>query len=138
MQGTQIHNGKFFNILWDAQSHVIGIVWKESTAAMMDDDFKADLTLFAGYVEQHRARGILVDVAQFRHRPSPDLQSWRVKNISTRYAAAGVRRFAFLFPSGAEIPPMMNQSSPGESFETRAFNSVDEASHWLSGAGARE
>jgi hypothetical protein len=57
-----------------------------------------------------------------------------VKNISTRYAAAGVKRFAFLFPPGAQVPPMMNQSSPGESFETRAFNSVDEATKWLIGS----
>ena len=59
---------------------------------MSEEDFKAALTTFAGYVEQQQARGILVDVAQFRHRPSPDLQPWRVQNISTRYAAAGVKR----------------------------------------------
>ena len=29
---------------------------------------------------------------------------------------------------------MMNQSSPGESFETQAFNSVDEATKWLIGS----
>ena len=52
MQGTQIHDGKFFNILWDAESHIIGIDWKESTAEMSEEDFKADLTTFAGYVEQ--------------------------------------------------------------------------------------
>ena len=70
----------------------------------------------------------------FEISPAPDLQSWRVKNISTRYAAAGVRRFAFLFPASAPVPPMMNRSSPGESFETRAFNSVDEATKWLIGS----
>ena len=32
----------------------------------------------------------------------------------------GARRFAFLFPANASVPPMMNRSSPGESFETRA------------------
>jgi hypothetical protein len=134
MQGTQIHDGKFFKILWDSESRIIGINWKESTSEMSEEDFKADLTTFAGYVEQHKARGILVDVAQFRHRPGPDLQPWRVKNISTRYAAAGVRRFAFLFPSGAQVPPMMNQSSPGESFETRGFDDPVKAMTWLAGA----
>jgi len=63
----------------------------------------------------------------------PDVQPWRVKNISNRYAAAGVERFAFLFPEGSQIPPMMNQSSEGESFLTRAFSSREEATAWLMG-----
>jgi hypothetical protein len=102
---------------------------------MTGEKFKEDLTLFADHVEAKGARGILVDVARFRHKPGPDMQEWRAKNISPRYYAAGVRRFAFLFPEGAPIPPMMNQSAPGESFATRAFNSEAEAVHWLSGAG---
>ena len=135
-EGRELHDRRFLKILWDDPSRIIGINWKETTAEKSDEDFKADLKTFAGYVEQQKARGILVDVAQFRHRPGPDLQPWRVNNISTRYAAAGVRRFAFLFPASAPVPPMMNQSSPGESFETRAFNSEAEAIHWLLGGGA--
>lgn len=53
------------------------------------------------------------------------------KNISSRYSAAGIRRFAFVLPKDAPIPPMMNQSAPGESFLTRAFNSEDRAAIWL-------
>jgi hypothetical protein len=136
LEGKELHDGKFLKILWDDRSRIVPIDWKETTAEMSDEDFKADLTTFASYVERQKARGILVDVAQFRHQPGPDLQPWRVKNISTRYAAAGVLRFAFLFPPGAQVPPMMNRSSPGENFETRAFNSVDEAIHWLSDAVA--
>jgi hypothetical protein len=101
---------------------------------MTDEDFKADLTRFAGHVEQRRARGILVDVRRFRHTMGPGVQEWRVRNISSRYDAAGVRRFAFLFPPGAQIPPPMNQSSEGESFLTRAFISQEEAVAWF-GAG---
>lgn len=130
----KIHDDTFFQVSWDGKRRVIRIDWKEATASMTDEDFKSELELFAGLVEESKARGILVDVEQFRHRPSPDLQPWRVKNISTRYAAAGVKRFAFVFPPGAQVPPMMNQSSPGESFETRAFNSVDEATKWLIGS----
>ena len=73
----------------------------------------------------------------FRHRPGPNMQQWRVKNISTRYYKAGVRRFAFLFPEGALIPPMMNQPAPGEGFATRAFDIGGEALHWLSGAAGK-
>jgi hypothetical protein len=59
------------------------------------------------------------------------VHEWRIKNISTRYSAAGVRGFAFLLPADAPVPPMMNQSSPGESFLTRGFNSAEQAMAWL-------
>ena len=132
-QTTQLHEDKFFKIFWDESTRIIGIDWKEATSSMTDEEFKGELTLFAGQVEQKKARGILVDVSRFRHKPGPEVQPWRVKNISNRYYAAGVRRFAFLFPEGAPIPPMMNQSSPGENFLTQAFTSREQTLAWLGG-----
>ena len=132
-QTTQLHEDKFFKVFWDESTRIIGIDWKEATSSMNDEEFKAELTLFAGQVEQKKARGILVDVSRFRNKPGPDVQAWRVKNISNRYYAAGVGRFAFLFPEGVQIPPMMNQSSPGEIFLTQAFTSRKQAVVWLGG-----
>jgi hypothetical protein len=54
-------------------SKIVGIDWKEGTSSMTDEDFKAELTLFAGHVEQKKARGILVDVSRFRHKPGPEV-----------------------------------------------------------------
>lgn len=137
MKTQQLHDDTFFRILWDDESRVIGIDWKEATSSMTGEDFKKELTLFAGHVEAKKALGILVDVNHFRHKMDPGLQEWRVKNISNRYSAAGVKRFAFVLPKDAPIPPMMNQSSPGESFMTRAFNGTEEAMAWLKAAAAQ-
>ena len=63
MQTTQLHDDTFFKILWDSDTRVIGIDWKEATSSMTDDDFKEELERFAGFVEVKKARGILVDVA---------------------------------------------------------------------------
>ena len=131
MQTTQLHEDEFLTISWEESTRIIGIDWKEATSSMTDEEFKAELTLFAGHVEQKKARGILVEVSRFRHRPGPDVHPWRVKNISNRYAAAGVKRQAFLFPKGAQIPPTMNQSAPGEEFLTGGFDNHDEATSWL-------
>ena len=129
MQTTQLHEDNFFQILWDQRTRIIGIDWKEGTSSMTDEEFKAELTLFAGHVEHKRARGILVDVSRFRHKPGPEVLPWRVKNISNRYAAAGVKRQAFLFPKGAQLPPM--RSSPEEKFLTETFDDVQKAETWL-------
>ena len=128
---TPIHDDAFFQVLWDENTSIIGIQWKEATSSMTDEDFKSELQLFAGLVESKKAHGILVDVARFRHKIGPAVHEWRIKNISTRYSAAGVRRFAFLLPADAPVPPMMNQSSIGESFLTSGFNSAEQAMAWL-------
>ena len=43
MQRTEIHDGKYLKVLWDGESRIIGIDWKESTSGMTDEDFKAEL-----------------------------------------------------------------------------------------------
>lgn len=133
MKIQPVHENKFQNITWDDQSHVIRLDWKEGTSSMTGEEFKKELTLFADHVEAKKAHGILVDVKNMRHKPEPDIEEWRVKNVSGRYYAAGVRRFAFLFPESVGTPPAM-KSSPADKFETRAFNNVEEALAWLKGA----
>jgi hypothetical protein len=122
--------------LYEAQ--IISIDWKEATSTMTSDEFKADLMLFASQVEKKKASGILVDVSKFHHKMEPESQQGRVKNISTRYIAAGVQRFAFLFPVCSQISSAMNQSSPQKTFQTRAFDDIQQAEKWLTGATARE
>ena len=126
-----LHEDRFLGILWDAKTRIIRLDWKEATSTMSDDDVKSALALFAGHVEQKKAHGILVDVRSFRHKMGPDVQPWRLAHISPRYNAAGVQRFAFLFPEDAQIPPMMNQSGDGERFVTCAFGSEKQAFAWL-------
>src|SRR5258708_27828521 len=122
MQTTQLHEDKFLEISWEEKARIIGIDWKEATSLMTDEEFKAALTLFAGHVEQKKARGILVDVSCFRHKPGPEVQPWRVKNISNRYAPAGGKRQAFLFSKGGEMAPM--RSSPEGKVLTESFGGV--------------
>src|SRR5215469_11006070 len=121
MQTTQLHEDKFFKVFGDERTRIIGVDWKESTSSITDEEFKAELTLFAGQVEQKKARGILVDVSRFRHKPGPDVQPWRVKHISNRYSAAGVGRFAFLFPGGCADPANDESVTAGREFSDRGL-----------------
>ena len=109
LKTQQLHENTFHRILWDDKSRVIGIDWLEGTSSMTDEDFKKELTLFADQVEAKKAVGILVNVAQFRHKPGPDMTEWRVKNISGRYlpaVTAGCVRYSLW-----RLKPMMNSAS---------------------------
>jgi SpoIIAA-like len=130
MKHAQLLEDKYLQISWDEQTRIISIDWKEATSAMTDEDFKTELTLFAKQVEDKRAPRILIDVSKFRHRPSAEVGEWRLKNISTRYSAAGVRRFAFLLSKDSQILAMVSQSE-GEQFLTQSFNNEEQAIAWL-------
>jgi len=131
MQAAHLHEDKFLRIFWDEETRIIGIDWKDSTSTMTDEEFRAELKLFADQVEEKKAPRILVDVSSFRHRIGAETGQWRLKNISPRYNAAGVQRFAFVFSKDSQIPPMANESSAGERFLTRSFNSREQAVAWL-------
>jgi len=98
---------------------------------MTEAEFRAYQKVFADYVEQKKALGILVNMSRFHHKPEPDFGEWRVKNISNRYSGAALKREAFVFPENASIPPERNRSFKGEQFPTRAFNDREQAIAWL-------
>jgi hypothetical protein len=130
MKPALLHEDEYLQILWDERTRIISIDWKEATSAMTDEDFKTELTLFAEQVEDKRAPGILIDVSKFRHRPSEEVGKWRLKNISSRYNAAGVQRFAFLLSKDSQVSPTVSQSE-GEQFLTQSFNHREQAIAWL-------
>ena len=130
MKPALLHEDEYMQILWDERTRIISIDWKEATSEMTDKDFKAELTLFAKQVEDKKAPRILIDVSKFRHRPGEEVGKWRLKNISTRYNAAGVQRFAFLLSKDSQVLSMASRSE-GERFLTESFNGNEQAIAWL-------
>jgi len=131
MEPTQLHDDEFQRILWNESTQIIKLDWKESTERMTDDDMKRELDFFVVCVEKKRAPRILVDVQKFGYRMTPEVQKWWSENILTRYNAAGVKRFAFLFAPEIKITSAMNESAPGADFLTRSFNTRESAIKWL-------
>jgi hypothetical protein len=49
MKMQQLHEDTFHNILWNNESRVIGLDWKEGTSSMTGEDFEKEMTLFADH-----------------------------------------------------------------------------------------
>ena len=89
------------------------------------------LSLFAGYCERTRHPGVLVDSTNFRMDPANLNWEWRDTNITPRYNAAGVRKFAFHMPVG--MPAIGQPPAPDgrADFPTAFFGSRQAALDWL-------
>ena len=97
----ELRRDDFGIITHDPEKGILELRWLEGSATMTDDDFMRSMERYAGFAEAHRPSNLLVDVTEFRHSPGEDIGPWRDQHIIPRYNAAGVEKFAFLFPPGA-------------------------------------
>src|SRR5262249_16429141 len=84
MKTRQLHEDTFLKILWDDESRVIGIDWKEATSSMTGEEFKKELKLFADPVEPKKTHGILFDPAHFRPDPGPASEQCAFNDLAGR------------------------------------------------------
>ena len=131
---TTIHQDPLFSFELDSDSKILRFHWTEKTATMTDQDFKSALLLYADFAKQHAARGLLVDVRNFKHQLAPETGKWRDEVVAPQYASAGVKKFAYVVGQEFPIPPTGSMPrSTAAPFETRYFRSTQEAESWLAG-----
>jgi hypothetical protein len=59
MQAIQLHDDRFLKIFWEEKVRIVRLDWKDSTSAMTGEEFKRQLTLFAGHARQNVRTGFL-------------------------------------------------------------------------------
>jgi hypothetical protein len=128
-----LYEDRWGEIIDRPTAELVELRWYDTTAAMSAAQFQDWLATFAGHLEQlHRPR-VLVDGTRFMMDPANLNTEWRDANIVPRYNAAGVRRFAFLFPDG--MPAIGAPPAPEgpATFPTAYFARRPEALDWLTG-----
>ena len=108
--------------------------WLPSTSEMSDEGFKETLALFAGEGERVKPAYMIIDATEFNHQLGDGVMEWRDREIIPRYNAAGVKRFAFLWPDG--MPGTVESGSTptpegSANFPTGWFTARERAYQWL-------
>ena len=108
--------------------------WLPSTSEMSDDGFKETLGLLAAEGERAKPDYMIIDATEFRHKPGEGVLEWRDREIIPRYNAAGVKKFAFLWPEAVpgtvESGGSPKPEGPAD-FPTGWFTRRDVAYQWL-------
>jgi hypothetical protein len=95
---------------------------------MTDEDFRETLEVFADSAIQHRAELLLIDVRDFRHRPSAEILAWRDATTVGKYNRAGAKKQAWIWPGEvASLKP----SSDERDYDERYFSDEGAALDWL-------
>jgi len=117
-----------YSMIYHKPEHLVRLKWLAGTAGMMDADFKETLEAFAETAIQHKAHRLLIDVSEFKHRPSPEVGAWRDEVIIPKYNKAGVKKIAWVWPMNT---PSNGPTSPKDKFENHYFATEAEALAWV-------
>ena len=110
---------------------LVELRWHDATETMSAAQFQDWLAAFAGQLEQLRRPTVLVDATRFLMDRANLDDEWRDAHIVPRYNAAGVRRFAFLYPDGVPLIGMPPGPLGPATFPTAYFGRRQAALDWL-------
>jgi hypothetical protein len=108
--------------------------WLASTREMGDDGFKETLELFAAEGERGKPAYMIIDSTSFQHELGDGVLEWRDREIIPRYNAAGVKKFAFVWPEGTPGTVESGGTPKPEgsaNFPTAWFTGRERAYEWL-------
>lgn len=124
-----LEDDAFWTMTHNDDTSSIELEWKPSTADMSAADFQRALEHLAKHIGEHGASGTLIDVRSFRFAMTPELDVWRQEEIIPAYNAGGLKRFAYLLPTGVGYRP--DGGGDAATFTTDYFDEQERARAWL-------
>ena len=120
-------NAAMYSIRYHKPGRFVCLTWLPGTAGMTDQDFKEALEVFADCALQHHAERLMIDVTEFRARPSAAVLTWRDEVIVPKYNLAGVKKLARDWPG----EPGDTATGEDSQYTNRYFSTPDEALAWI-------
>ena len=119
-----------YSITWHKLEKLLVLTWLGGTEGMTDDDFRETLEVFADGAIAHDADRLVIDVREFKHRPSAEVLAWRDKVTVAKYNEAGIKRQAWIWPGDVSS---MKPTSENKNYAERYFSTEQEAIDWVMG-----
>ena len=125
-----IDGAPMYSITYNKPANLVRLTWLAGTAGMVDQDFKETLEVFAESALQHNAQRLIIDVREFKYRPSAEILAWRDEITVGKYNRAGVRKLVWVWPG--DVPSNMPTSEKAK-YENRYCSTEAEALAWIMG-----
>jgi hypothetical protein len=117
-----------YSITWHKHEKLLRLTWLSGTKGMTDEDFRETLEVFADGAILHGATRLVIDVREFKYRPSAEILAWRDKVTVGKYNKAGVRRQVWIWPGDVSS---MKPTSENKNYAERFFSNEEEAMAWV-------
>ena len=114
-----------YSISYHKQEKFLRLIWLSGTEGMADQDFKEVLEVFADSALQHHVTRLMIDMREFRGRPSAEVLAWRDEVTVPKYIEAGTKKIAWLWPGTT------GEDNTAIEYENRYFDTEREALAWV-------
>ena len=114
-----------YSLSYDKPKSFVRLTWLPGTEGMTDQDFKESLEVFAESALQHHASRLMVDMREFKGRPSAEVLAWRDDVSVPKYIRAGTKKIAWLWPGTT------GEDNTATEYENRYFDTEREALAWV-------
>ena len=114
-----------YSLSYHKRDKFLRLTWLSGTEGMTDQDFKESLEVFAEGALQHHASRLMIDMREFRGRPSAEILAWRDDVTVPKYICAGTKKIAWLWPGTA------GEDKTATQYENRYFDTEGEALGWV-------
>ena len=104
------------------------LTWLAGTEGMTDQDFKETLEVFAESALQHQAQRLVIDVREFKHRPSKEILAWRDEVTVAKYNKAGAKKLVWIWPG---TTPSAMPTSAQARYENQYCSTEQDALAWV-------
>jgi hypothetical protein len=133
-EDVEVARNEWGVVLSHERWRTLELSWLASTIEMSDGGFKETLELFAAEGERLKPTYMIIDATMFQHELGDGVLDWRDHEIIPRYNAAGVKKFAFLWPEG--MPGTVESGGTptpegSANFPTGWFTGRERAYRWL-------
>ena len=114
-----------YSLSYHKRDKFLRLTWLSGTEGMTDQDFKESLEVFAEGALQHHASRLMVDMREFRGRPSSEILAWRDDVTVPKYVRAGTKKIAWVWPATT------GEDNTATEYENRYFDSERQALAWV-------
>ncbi|MCS7019318.1 MAG: hypothetical protein RMJ87_09395 [Cytophagales bacterium] len=131
----KLHESKYVVIEWDAANSIISYIYTpDADERMADEDFKFNMTAYAGFCETYQPQRLLLDLRHLRFTIGPELQEWTAKEIAPR--TMSLKRIAIVVSSDifaqVSLEQLMEEDGIADKYDApRYFDTVQQAKQWL-------
>jgi hypothetical protein len=122
-----VNDAAIYSITYYKSQRLVRFTWLAGTAGLTDQDFKETLEAFAEGILQHNAQRLIIDMREFRYRPSSEVLAWRDDVIVSKYNRAGVKKVAWVWPGVTGD----TSTSKRDKFENHYCSTESEALAWV-------
>ena len=112
---------------------LIEMDWTDASSRLIDKSYVTRFRNATDYISKYRPQHLLANMEKMVYNGTSDLKKWFDREIYSKLLKSGVQKLAFVNSHDILTRLVLNEVIPKKenAFETKSFDSEEQAKNWL-------